>query len=521
MTVTSNITKFIYDGNDATIVFPYSFKIFLAADLTVILTGTDGVETELTEGVGYTLSGAGDADGGDVTYPVSGSPLATGEKLTLWRNAEIIQSTIVANQSGFFPRTVEDLSDLTTMIAQYLDEKIGRAFTIPISEQDLATEMPAVVPSSFPLVNAAGTAMEWATAGSLTGVTIFGAGLNLAGTILSVTNPVNHCVAGGTVDALTGALGEPATALTNNLRVLVEVSGANTSTTPTFDLDGLGAKTIVKGSNAALLAGDIQGADARIDLVFDASLDKWILMNPVDVSATTIQGNTLVSALDTGIADACVIALVPAITAYAARMKFLVKIKNANLTTTPTLDINGVGVKTIKRPDGTALVVGDLPANHWAEFVYDGTDMILQNPATVGDHDHSAGGKGGNLGKVQATDMTLIGSAASPPDLNTLTKESTAKAWGRLDGTGTPSYDDTFNISGAPTDNGTGDYTVIIDSNMADGNYSAVATSSDTSGVNIAMITAHAAGSFDIIIKTSSAASRDTDAISFHIMGAQ
>jgi len=45
-----------------------------------------------------------------------------------------------------------------------------------------------------------------------------------------------------------------------------------------------------------------------------------------------------------------------------------------------------------------------------------------------------------------------------------------AKAWSNLDGTGTAAVIDSFNISGM-TDNGTGDYTNSISSNLSNGNY--------------------------------------------------
>src|SRR5574337_1291664 len=50
-------------------------------------------------------------------------------------------------------------------------------------------------------------------------------------------------------------------------------------------------------------------------------------------------------------------------------------------------------------------LAGDLPANHQATFRYNGTDMILQNPATLVDHDHSAAGKGA---QITATGVTAV-----------------------------------------------------------------------------------------------------------------
>lgn len=59
---------------------------------------------------------------------------------------------------------------------------------------------------------------------------------------------------------------------------------------------------------------------------------------------------------------------------------YSVEIVNANLTSAPTINLNGLGAKTIKLAGGLALAAGDMPANHIALFIYNGTDMILLNP---------------------------------------------------------------------------------------------------------------------------------------------
>jgi hypothetical protein len=90
----------------------------------------------------------------------------------------------------------------------------------------------------------------------------------------------NSCVASGTIDALLGAFSPAITALTNNMLLIVEVLGANSTTTPTFKADALTAKTIVRMDGSAVYPGDIAGAGAKAILCFDASLDKWLLVNP-------------------------------------------------------------------------------------------------------------------------------------------------------------------------------------------------------------------------------------------------
>lgn len=54
----------------------------------------------------------------------------------------------------------------------------------------------------------------------------------------------------------------------------------------------------------------------------------------------------------------------------------------------------------------------------------------------------------------------------------TLTKQSAAKAWVRIDGTGTVTVDGSFNIASV-TDSGTGTYTPSFTNSMSDVNYSA------------------------------------------------
>ena len=86
-------------------------------------------------------------------------------------------------------------------------------------------------------------------------------------------------VAGGTADAITADF-TPNVALTNGATVVVRAGSANATTTPTFAPDGLAAKTIVKGNNLALVAGDIAGAGHWLEMQLDLTLDKWVLQNP-------------------------------------------------------------------------------------------------------------------------------------------------------------------------------------------------------------------------------------------------
>lgn len=86
-------------------------------------------------------------------------------------------------------------------------------------------------------------------------------------------------VASGTVNAITATFTKPV-ALEGGKLVKVRAIGANTSQTVTFNPNGLGAKPVVKGNDAPLSVGDIAGAGYWLTMIYDATLQKWVLQNP-------------------------------------------------------------------------------------------------------------------------------------------------------------------------------------------------------------------------------------------------
>lgn len=84
-------------------------------------------------------------------------------------------------------------------------------------------------------------------------------------------------------------------------------------------------------------------------------------------------------AADSGAADAYVVTLTHAPPAYVAGMFVLMKATNAN-TGASTLNVNGLGVKTIKRYDLSSLQAGDVPAGAYCVLGYDGTYFQLLWP---------------------------------------------------------------------------------------------------------------------------------------------
>lgn len=102
------------------------------------------------------------------------------------------------------------------------------------------------------------------------------------------------------------------------------------------------------------------------------------------VTQTGLQKNAESYAVDGSASSTAYTAtLSPVPISLVAGQEICVKIGLANTTTNPTLNVNGLGAKTIVKGLSTALSVGDIVANQICTFRYDGTNMVLQNPATL------------------------------------------------------------------------------------------------------------------------------------------
>lgn len=127
MTVPYALAKVQYDGNGVATSFPFAFKVFEDEDLEVIVTDANGSADVLTLDVDYSVAGAGDDSGGTVTYPISGTALASTERITIRRSIEATQETDLTNQGAFYADVIENALDRVTMLAQQVEEALSRA----------------------------------------------------------------------------------------------------------------------------------------------------------------------------------------------------------------------------------------------------------------------------------------------------------------------------------------------------------------------------------------------------------
>ena len=131
MTVSSTTVKNSYSGNSSTTVFALylSQKIFADTDLEVIIRSSTGTETTKTLTTHYTVSGAGDASGGNVTF-TSGNTPATGETVVIRRGVPQTQAIDYIANDPFPAESHEEGLDRATMTIQQMQEELDRSFKV-------------------------------------------------------------------------------------------------------------------------------------------------------------------------------------------------------------------------------------------------------------------------------------------------------------------------------------------------------------------------------------------------------
>lgn len=124
MTVSSAVNKVSFNGNGSQTVFAYSFKIFDQDDLTVILRNASGGETVQAISTKYTVSGVGNANGGNVTMVTAP---ASGESLTIIREQPLTQGLDLVANDPFPAGSFEDQLDKLTFMVQQHQEELDRS----------------------------------------------------------------------------------------------------------------------------------------------------------------------------------------------------------------------------------------------------------------------------------------------------------------------------------------------------------------------------------------------------------
>ena len=137
MTVSSLKTVISADGDGSTTEFPYDFKIFADGDLTVILRSAAGTETVQTLTTDYSVTNAGNANGGNVVFVTAP---ASGVTVLIRRDMDLTQSTDYTPNDPFPATSHEDALDRLTFISQQQQEELDRSIKLSRTNTMTSTE---------------------------------------------------------------------------------------------------------------------------------------------------------------------------------------------------------------------------------------------------------------------------------------------------------------------------------------------------------------------------------------------
>src|SRR5215467_14349504 len=115
MTITAAVPKNLYTASGSNNVFPYTFKIFDATELIVLING-------IQIGSGYTVDGIGSSSGGNVTI-TTGNPV-NGTKIALYSRTILSQATDWSANDPDPAESKENAFDKLTKVAQEVREQL-------------------------------------------------------------------------------------------------------------------------------------------------------------------------------------------------------------------------------------------------------------------------------------------------------------------------------------------------------------------------------------------------------------
>ena len=270
MTISTTNIKNSYAGNSNTSVFQYTFKILANTELQVIIRASSGTETVKTITTHYTVSGVGNASGGNVTF-TSGNIPATGETVVIRRVTAQTQNLDLVENDPFSAETVESAFDKLTSINQELQEQLDRSIkvsrTATITTPEITDDASA----------RAGKLLGFDSTGNVLDATIDGSGV-----AVSATNAANSATASA----------NSATAAANSATAAQNAQAAAEAALDTFDDDFLGAKssnpTLDNDGNALTDGALYFDTTNNVMKVYDLGNTQWLQLTPTSSQQTNI-----------------------------------------------------------------------------------------------------------------------------------------------------------------------------------------------------------------------------------------
>lgn len=216
-----------YTGNGSTTAFPFSFKVFSTADVTVVQTNLSLIETTLTLGTNYTVAlNANQNSNPGGTVNMVTAP-ASGFLITLTSSLGYTQTLDLTNQGGFYPSTINDALDRATIQIQQLNEQVGRSVKVNISSSVSPADLINTIISSAASATTSATNAATSASNAATSATSASGSASSAST--SATTATSQASAAST--SASNAATSASTATTQVALATTQASNASTSAT--------------------------------------------------------------------------------------------------------------------------------------------------------------------------------------------------------------------------------------------------------------------------------------------------
>lgn len=172
MTVEARAQRVLYQGNGTAVEFPFDFAVYAANQVRVVTADAFGNETERAHGAEFSVrlgaGGVGGYAGGTVVYPLSGAPLAPGEKIAVLSAVPSTQDKSFPNNTPYFQEQIEGGLDKATRLIQQLEADVARSIKVPPtsaeSPEDMGAELLGARDEAVAAAESAGSALVGAEA---------------------------------------------------------------------------------------------------------------------------------------------------------------------------------------------------------------------------------------------------------------------------------------------------------------------------------------------------------------------
>ena len=385
MTISTTTNKISFTGNNSTTVFAYNFKILADADLQVYEAGV--LKSLSTH---YTVSGAGDAGGGNVTF---GSAPASSASVVIVRNMVQTQQVDYVANDPFPAETHEGALDRLTLIAQDVSKDVEGAFRFA----DTVTDAGAITVDKS-AADRANKLLAFDASGGLSATQEIGAyrGNWAASTSYVVrdiikdtsNNNIYLCktahssrnaqpISSNADSAKWDLIVDAASATTSQTAAASSASAASTSATASASSATASASSASSGSTSATNSSNSATASASSATASANSATASAS------SATSAASSATASAANSGPfysatsgTNTYTASPSPAAVSLAEGLNLILKFASSN-TGSSTVNVSSLGAKSLHKSDGTEFTSGELASGNIQQFVYNGTSWRL------------------------------------------------------------------------------------------------------------------------------------------------